>query len=75
MKPLGVGFTVKESEIGMGVVFPSRVEDAVWDAVEIAMDAGWTAKQFQSEACEAWQRRIRDDASDAAKDADKAFDS
>lgn len=46
----------------MSVTKPSKVEDAIWEAVELAIDNGWTPEQFKSELADAWAERLRDDA-------------
>ena len=51
-------FAVKQS---------SRVENAVWDAVQTAVDAGWSPEQFKREVADAWQEKLRDDARHASK--------
>ena len=61
MKPLGLGFTASESGIGMSVRRPSKVEDAVWEAVEMAIQSGWTPEQFRNEIADAWREKLRDE--------------
>lgn len=62
MKPTGLGLTVTESGIGFAVRRPSKVEDAVWEAVEMAIAAGWSPEQMRSEVADAWREKLRDEA-------------
>jgi hypothetical protein len=39
----------------MGVVQASATEDAIWGAVESAMDDGWSPKRFVREVEQAWR--------------------
>lgn len=41
------------------IIRPDAVQDAVWDAVERAVDAGWTVEQFRSEAADCWNEYLR----------------
>jgi len=66
MKPLGIAFRPDASLL---VLKPSRVEDKVWEAVEEAISAGWTPRQFVAEAADAWSQGLRD----AAKDRSREF--
>jgi hypothetical protein len=59
MKTLGLRIGGNGS---MSVTKPSKVEDAIWEAVELAIDNGWTPEQFKSELADAWAERLRDDA-------------
>lgn len=60
MKPIEVGMRVTESgAIGFAVNRPSKVEDAIWEAVEQAIEAGWTPRQFKLEVASAWEQRFR----------------
>lgn len=61
MKPNGL-------TMGLQVIMPTGAEDAVWKAVETAIDAGWDAKRFRREAAEAWEHRLREDAREAVRD-------
>jgi len=66
MNPLGVSLTA--NPIGFSVNHPSRVEDAVWEAVEAAIEAGWSPKRFKEEAAGAWRERLTDEAKDAYRE-------
>lgn len=44
---------------------PTRTEDAIWNAVEQAINEGWTPKQFKSEVASAWEERLKEDAKQA----------
>jgi hypothetical protein len=60
MKPLGLTTSFQ-------VVTPTRGEDAVWRAVEEAIDAGMTPERFKAEAAEAWVHFLRERAKDAER--------
>jgi hypothetical protein len=62
MKPLGASLAP------LRVITPSRVEDKIWEAVQEAISAGWTPKQFRSEAGDAWAHELRAMAKDALRD-------
>jgi hypothetical protein len=65
-KPLGLSMGTSESgDLRFIVSRPSPVEDAVWEAVNKAIEAGWTPQQFKNEAADAWKQRLTDDAKDA----------
>lgn len=64
MKPLGIKLTI---DGGMRVVHPSRVEDAVWNAVEEAQAAGWTAKQLKAEFANSWAEALKRQAKEDAE--------
>ena len=61
-KPLGVSLYATNQTLGLRVVKPSPVEDAIWDAVEKAIENGWSAQQFKDEASECWEQKLRDEA-------------
>lgn len=67
MKPLGLRLGIDESGLRMSVSRPSKVEDAVWEAVEKAIEAGWTPQQFKNEISDAWREKLRDAAKDAVE--------
>lgn len=60
MKPLGVQFGIGPNGPTLGCRMPSLVEDRVWEAVQDAIDAGWTVEQFRRECAEAWGESLRD---------------
>lgn len=62
MKPTGLGFKLTDNGIGFSVNRPSNVEDAVWEAVELAISAGWTPQQMRLEVADAWREKLRDEA-------------
>jgi hypothetical protein len=64
-KPLGIRL---EFGGGAHVVRPDQVENAVWDAVEAAVDAGWTVEEFRRECAEAWRSRLLHEADQARKE-------
>jgi hypothetical protein len=65
MKPLGMAFAPDAS---LHVLKPSRVEDKVWDAVQEAIIAGWTPRQFVSEAADAWSQELRNEAREKSRE-------
>jgi hypothetical protein len=74
MKPLGVRFGIDANGLPtVGVTRPSEVEDAVWKAVELAMENGWTPERFRREVAWAWAEKIDDNAKQAIKEASEAF--
>lgn len=40
----------------------NQATDAVWDAVEKAIAAGWSVEKFIAKAGEAWQQTLNDQA-------------
>ena len=46
------------------VIQPTSVQDAVWEAVEQAIDAGMTVEQFRREAADCWAEKLRQKAKD-----------
>ena len=66
MKSNGLRMNMSESgQIGFTVNTPSNVEDAVWEAVELAIATGWTPEQFRNEVADAWRDRLSEDAKHA----------
>lgn len=65
MKSPGVRFNLDGQRVGMYVHKPTRTEDAIWNAVEQAINEGWTPKQFKSEVASAWEERLKEDAKQA----------
>jgi hypothetical protein len=66
MKPNGLSMRVSGAGgIMFAVSTPSRVEDAVWEAVELAIDSGWTPQQFKNEISDAWREKLNDEAKQA----------
>ena len=41
------------------------VEDAVWEAVEQAIEAGWSPERFKAEIADAWKEKLEDKAKHA----------
>ena len=66
-KPTGIGLVTDGHSIGFSVDLASKVEDAIWDAVEEAINAGWTPERFKSEAADAWRDRLKQDADNAVR--------
>ena len=66
-KPNGVSLAMSDSGISMSVSRPSAVEDSIWDAVESAIDGGWTPEQFRNEVASAWKDRLKQDGEYAEK--------
>jgi hypothetical protein len=52
MKPLGISHNFQ-------VIKPSKVEDQIWEAVEEAINAGWTPEQFKREVSSAWEDSLK----------------
>lgn len=48
MKPLGMTPTFQ-------IVKPDRIQDAIYEATQQAIDAGWTVDQFRREAAACWR--------------------
>jgi uncharacterized protein YbdZ (MbtH family) len=61
MKPLGLTATFQ-------IVRPDRVQDAIWEAVEKAIDAGWQVENFRQEAAECWSEYLRQKKESDAKE-------
>lgn len=59
-KPHGATFGLYEGVPVIRVVTPSKVEDAVWDAVEEAILAGWSVERFRRECASAWEDALRE---------------
>jgi hypothetical protein len=53
-KPTGVTWDMR-------TIQANATENAIWDAVEAAIDAGWTVEQFRREAAGAWREKKRRD--------------
>lgn len=60
-KPIGLTHDLR-------VTFPSRSEDAIWEAVETAICEGWDARRFKIEAAEAWEHVLRENAKAAVQE-------
>lgn len=63
MKPLGMNPLLQ-------IIRPDAVQDKVWDAVEAAVDAGWTPENFMLEVRNDWSDYL----SQRRKDDDRAFE-
>lgn len=61
MKPNGIRLRNDTDSISLRVTQPSRVEDAIWDAVETAILSGWEPKRFMSEVREAWAHELEEE--------------
>lgn len=68
-KPLGVALELDAQDWRLRVFVrqPSKVEDAVWEAVEQAIEAGWDPKRFKIEAEQAWEEKRQDDTKEEMK--------
>ena len=66
-KPMGLDFTISDRGMSLHSVRPSHAEDAIWDAVETAINNGWTPEQFKIEAASAWKDRQKQDGEHAEK--------
>ena len=68
MKPNGLRLELRNGALEFRVSRPSHVEDAIWKAVEGAVDANWTVESFRAECAEAWRHKQKQDAkADAAQ--------
>lgn len=61
-KPIGIDWTMRDGVPMLGVIRPTPVEDAIWDAIERAVDAGWTVEEFRREAASCWDGYLHDKA-------------
>ena len=65
MKPSGIALYADRNSIGLKVHKPTRTEDAIWNAVEEAVNEGWTPAQFKAEVISAWEDKLKQDAKQA----------
>ncbi len=69
MKKNGISLGFEEGGLPvMRCRTPSDIEDVIWTAVEKAVDAGWTVKQFRSEAATAWDEALVNEAEEALRE-------
>jgi len=68
MKPPGLGFVLRDGAIGLRMTMPDRATDKVWEAVQAAIDAGMTPRQFRLEAAAAWEHELNEQGKAAAKE-------
>ena len=61
-KPLGLGLVFTDSGPRFLVQQPSDVEDAIWDAVQLAISHGWKPEAFRDEVADAWGQALRESA-------------
>ena len=66
MKPLGMSLMMGAGPI-LRVTHPSPTEDKIWEAVEAAIEAGWTPERFRQESAEGWADYRRRQAEDESK--------
>ena len=60
MKPSGIRLGLTQGGAPrMYVPDISKTEDAIWEAVQEAITAGWTPKQFRNEARSAWDQELK----------------
>lgn len=59
-KPLGM-------DVNFRIIKPTAVEDKVWDAVELAIDNGWTPKRMIAEVKDCWREYLADKSRDDMK--------
>lgn len=67
-KGAGLVFGASGGSLHVGVRVPTGVEDRIWEAVEEAIEAGWTAKRFRQEAASAWEAELDRQAKAAVDD-------
>jgi hypothetical protein len=53
-KPPGIQYGITASGPYLRVSPRDRVTDAIYDAVEAALDDGWTVEEFRREAASCW---------------------
>ena len=59
-KPSGISLGINGNGLPTMRVTPiSRAEDAIWNAVQEAVDAGMTPTQFKREVIQAWDEELR----------------
>lgn len=68
MKPNGLNLRLKHGQPILQVTGPSMEEDMIWNAVESAVDAGWTPERFKREVASAWTEKLHREAEDAEKE-------
>lgn len=62
MKPPGLEFRLSGGALTLGVTRSDRVTDAIWEAVEEAIDCGMTPERFKREMICAWEHYRREQA-------------
>ena len=68
MKPNGLRIGYGPGGLALSVTTPDRVSDAIWSAVQAAIESGLTVRQFRVEAAQAWDHELTEARKDAAKD-------
>jgi hypothetical protein len=68
MKPYGLGLELNNGGISFVPKRPTAAEDAVWEAVQAAINCGMTPRQFRIEAASAWEDALTREAKDAAEE-------
>ena len=68
MKPSGVRIGIGPSGPTMSIPRITRTEDAIWNAVQEAVDEGWTVEQFRRECASAWAQKLRDEREHAQRE-------
>lgn len=62
MKPNGLALTLDgRGDLGMRVITPTKAEDAIWKAVETAIEEGMPLDKFRNEVLDAWEQKRKDD--------------
>ncbi len=61
MKPNGLTWDLK-------VIKPTQTEDAIWEAVRLAIIEQWTPKQLKCEIAEAWEYELKEEIKSAKKE-------
>ena len=71
-KPSGISLGITAGGVPtMSVTHISRAEDAIWNAVQEAVDAGMTPEQFKREVAQAWTEELRAQAKRTMKELSK----
>lgn len=63
-KPMGMSSTFQ-------IIRPTAIEDAIWDAVQLAIDKGMDVRDFKDECRYAWQEYLKQKSYDDRKEWDK----
>ena len=68
MKPNGIAIGLHaDGQLSFRATHPTRTEDAIWEAVECAINEGWDARRFRNEVASAWSDILKQSVEDAVK--------
>jgi hypothetical protein len=69
MKPLGISLTLDSQGLPrMRCPQPTRAEDAIWEAVRLAVIEGWTPARFKEEVAQSWAQELEDQKKDVMEE-------